>query len=84
MFLDLGKLDAEQDDTGLPIETAKGSMTLTVTNTTSVAWGDFYFGISFSNAIFDPNETPTWDHGDGLAWELSASNTVSMALAFIF
>ena len=76
-FLSMEELDSEHDDTGLPrIETAKGSMTLTVTNSTDVAWGDFHFGISFSDATFDPNEDPTWDHGSGLSWELSAGNTL--------
>jgi len=67
---------AEHDDLGLPVEEAKGSMMLTVTNSTGVDWGDFHFEITFGDAIFDPAETPTWDHAGTLNWELSAGNTI--------
>jgi hypothetical protein len=75
-FLDLLQQETPHDDTGLELWESKGSLTLTVTNSTDVAWGDFHFGISSGDAIFDPNETPTWDHGSGLYWGLSAGNTV--------
>ncbi len=51
----------------------KGTLTLTVTNSTSSAWTDFHFMIFMGEAVFDVTAVPpSWDRGAGLSWDLGA------------